>query len=206
LPQAWDPRAYLKSTRKPQAESWLEQVGPARPGNQIEVLVAIGPAFGDQISQTINGLDHRQVLASILDGIHSQAVEARVVRVYHTSDCAFIGHAGAQLSGSGVAIGIQSKGTTVIHQETLAPLDNLELFPQAPNLDLETYRQIGVNAALYAQNKLTVPVPVRIDNTARLRLIVQTTLLHLQETAQVRPDLAPVELRVELEDLQNVQQ
>ena len=73
-----------------------------------------------------------------------------LVRVRHTSDCAFIGHAGAQLSGSGVAIGIQSKGTTVIHQRDLLPLDNLELFPQAPNLDLDAYRQIGRNAARYA--------------------------------------------------------
>jgi propanediol dehydratase large subunit len=203
LPQAWDPRAYLRSIHEPQEKTWLEEVGPARPGEQIEVLVAIGPAFGAQISQTINGLEHRQVLASILDGIQSQEVAARVVRVYHTSDCAFIGHAGAQLSGSGVAIGIQSKGTTVIHQKDLAPLNNLELFPQAPNLDLGTYRQIGINAALYAQNKPTAPVPVKIDNTARLRLIVQTTLLHLHETAQVNPDLAPVELRVELGEVKN---
>ncbi|MDD5468889.1 MAG: propanediol/glycerol family dehydratase large subunit [Anaerolineales bacterium] len=206
LPQAWDPRVFLKNTQKPQAKPWFEEIGPAKPGEQIEVLVAVGPAFGAQISQTINGLDHRQVLASILGGIHSQDVEARVVRVYHTSDCAFIGHAGAQLSGSGIAIGIQSKGTTIIHQQNLAPLDNLELFPQAPNLDLETYRQIGVNAALYAQAKPTVPVAVKIDNTARLRLIVQTTLLHLHETAQVRPDLAPVELRVELEEVENEHQ
>ena len=125
---------------------------------------------------------------------------ARVVRVRHTSDCAFIGHAGAQLSGSGVAIGIQSKGTTVIHQKNLAPLDNLELFPQAPNLDLETYRQIGVNAAHYAQNKPAVPVPVKIDNTARLRLIVQTTLLHHQETEHVNRDAPPVELRIKVEE------
>jgi len=39
-------------------------------------------------------------------------------------------------------------------------------------------------------------VPVRIDNTARLRLIVQTTLLHLRETMQVKRDRPPTELRV----------
>jgi propanediol dehydratase medium subunit len=152
------------------------------------------------MKQSINGLDHRHILEAILDGIRSQEVPARVIRVRHTSDCAFIGHAGAQLSGSGVAIGIQSKGTTVIHQKNLAPLDNLELFPQAPNLDLETYRQIGVNAAHYAQNKPTVPVPVKIDNTARLRLIVQTTLLHHQETEHVNRDAPPVELRIKVEE------
>jgi propanediol dehydratase medium subunit len=118
------------------------------------------------------------------------------VRVYHTSDCAFIGYAGAQLSGSGVAIGIQSKGTTVIHQRDLAPLDNLELFSQAPNLDLDTYRQIGCNAARYATGQLTAPVTARIDSTVRLRLFVQTTLLHLRETQQIERDRLPIELRV----------
>jgi hypothetical protein len=39
-------------------------------------------------------------------------------------------------------------------------------------------------------------VPVKIDNTARLRLIVQTTLLHLRETQQIERDRPPSELRV----------
>ena len=107
-----------------------------------------------------------------------------------------IGYTGAQLSGSGVAIGIQSKGTTVIDERDLAPLDNLELFSQAPNLDLGTYRQIGRNAARYATGQPTIPVSAKIDNTARLRLIVQTTLLHLYETQQVERDRLPTELRV----------
>ena len=99
------------------------------------------------------------------------------------------------MSGSGVAIGIQSKGTTVIHRRDLAPLDNLELFPQAPNLDLDAYRQIGRNAARYATGQPAAPVVVKIDNFARLRLIVQTTLLHLYETQQVERDRLPTELR-----------
>jgi hypothetical protein len=36
---------------------------------------------------------------------------------------------------------------------------------------------------------------VRSDNTARLRLIVQTTLLHRKETDLVERDRQPVELR-----------
>jgi len=196
LPQAWDPRCYLDALGTTQRETWLEEVGPASQGDQTEVVIALGPAFGAQIGQTINGLDHRDVLSALMQGIQGEGVLARVIRVLHTSDCAFIGHAGAQLSGSGVAIGVQSKGTAVIHQRTLAPLENLELFPQAPNLDLPTYRQIGLNAARYATERLTIPVPVKIDNTARLRLIVQTTLLHLRETQQVEKDRPPSQLRV----------
>ncbi|HUX76797.1 MAG TPA: glycerol dehydratase reactivase beta/small subunit family protein, partial [Anaerolineae bacterium] len=182
-------------------EAWLEEIGPARRGDQPEVVVAVGPAFGVEIGRTIGGLDHRDVLSAILQGVQEEGVPARVVRVCHTSDCAFIGHAGAQLSGSGVAIGVQSKGTTVIHRRDLAPLENLELFPQAPNLDLDTYRQIGCNAARYAIGKPTAPVPVKIDNTARLRLIVQTTLMHLRETQQVERDRVPTEIRVLREEV-----
>lgn len=196
LPQAWDPRAYLESLAAVQERIWLEEIGPAKQGDQPEVVIALGPAFGSEIRHTIGGLDHRDVLSAMLQGIQDEGLPARVVRIHHTSDCAFIGYAGAQLSGSGVAIGIQSKGTTVIHQRDLAPLDNLELFSQAPNLDLDTYRQIGRNAARYATAQPTTPVSVKIDNTARLRLIVQTTLLHLRETQQVERDRPPTELRL----------
>jgi propanediol dehydratase medium subunit len=201
LPQAWDPRTYLENLGVTRREAWLEEIGPAERGEHPEVVVAVGPAFGVEIGRTIGGLDHRDVLSAILQGVQEEGVPARVVRVRHTSDCAFIGHAGAQLSGSGVAIGVQSKGTTVIHRRDLAPLENLELFPQAPNMDLETYRQIGRNAARYAIGRPTAPVPVKIDNTARLRLIVQTTLMHLRETQQVERDRVPTELRVLREEM-----
>jgi len=200
LPQAWDPRTYLEGFGAAQGEIWLEGIGPARQGDQPEVVIALGPAFGAQIDHTIGGLDHRDVLSAMLQGIQDEGIPARVVRIHHTSDCAFIGYAGAQLSGSGVAIGIQSKGTTVIHQRGLAPLDNLELFSQAPNLDLDTYRQIGRNAARYATGQPTTPVPGKIDSTVRLRLFVQTTLLHLRETQQVERDRPPTELRVCLKE------
>ncbi len=133
------------------------------------------------------------MLKAILNGIAAEGMLARIMRIYHTSDCAAIGYVGARLSGSGIAIGLQSRGTTVIHQKDLAPLNNLELFPQSPSLTLATYEAIGRNAACYALGKTTVPVSVKIDNGARLRLIVKTALLHRRETDEVQPDQAPVE-------------
>jgi hypothetical protein len=159
-------------------------------------VIAVGPAFGAQIQRTLADLDHQGVLRAMMAGIAQENVSVRVVRICHTADCAFIGHAGAQLSGSGVAIGIQSKGTTVIHQRDLPPLENLELFSMSPNMTLDTYRQLGRNAARYATQRPTTPVPVKIDNTARLRLIVQTTLMHLRETRLVDPDRTPIQLRM----------
>lgn len=185
IPQAWDPVDFVRNLENETAKTWLYEGGDATKQEISEVVIAIGPAFGIAIHHTIGGIPLKKVLVAIVKGIESEGLPARIVRIHHTSDCAFIGYAGAQLSGSGVAIGIQSKGTTVIHEKNLAPLENLELFSMAPNLDLTTYELIGKNAATYAQHKPTIPVAVKIDNTARLRLIVQTTLLHRKETEMV---------------------
>jgi propanediol dehydratase large subunit len=196
LPQVRDPRGYLEDLSASAGEPWLREIAPATRGDQAEVVIAVGPAFGSEINRTVGGLAHRDVLEAMIKGIRDEGLSGRIVRVSHTSDCAFIGHAGAQLSGSRVAIGMQSKGTTVIHHLSLDPLENLELFSQAPNLDLATYKQIGRNAARYALEKPTEPVAVKIDSTARLRLIVQTLLLHLQETRQIDAKRPPTELRL----------
>ena len=194
LPQAREPKALLEQLTADRESSWFSEIQTAGPGDQPEVIIAVSPAFGAQIKHSISGLDLREVMEALLKGVREQGIAWRIVRIYHTADCAFIGHAGAKLSGSGVAVGIQSKGTVVIHQRDLDPLENLELFPQAPNLDLENYRQIGCNAARYALGKPTTPVAVNIDNTARLRLIVQTTLLQHFETQQIKRDQSPMEI------------
>ena len=159
-----------------------------------EVVVAVGPAFGGALRETISGMEHGAVVAAVIQGIESAGATARVVRIRRTSDVAFIGHDGAQLAGSGYAVGIQSKGTTVIHRRDLQPLDVLELFGQAPLLTLESYTAIGRNAGLYAAGDRVGPVPTVLDNFARNKHIVRTTLLHARETQEIVPDAPPVEL------------
>jgi len=172
--------------------------GEASPGRDpAEVVVAVGPAFADGIRETINGLDHGEVLAAVLDGIEEAGGTPRLVRVRRVADVAFIAHDGARLSGSGVAIGIQSKGTAVIHRADLQPLDNLELFGMSPLYSLESYRAMGRNAAGYALGKRVGPVPTELDNFARAKLIVRTTLLHARETRAVARGGAPVELTLQ---------
>ena len=192
IPQAKSPSGFV-DPHVGEPLSRLVEIGPAAKGSQKEVVLALGPAFGRALGLTIGGLDHEDVLKAILSGIAAEGVIARVIRVYHSSDCAAIGFVGARLSGSGIAIGLQSRGTAVIHQKDLAPLNNLELFPQSPSLTLETYESIGRNAARYALGASTVPVSVKIDNGARLRLIVKTALLHRRETDEVNPEQAPLE-------------
>ncbi len=161
-----------------------------------DVVIALGPAFADGLRRTIGGLAHRDVLEELIQGVRDAGAVPRLVRVRRASDVAFIGHDGAALAGSRVAIGIQSKGTTVIHRADLQPLDNLELFGMAPSLTLDSYRAIGRNAGGYALKQRVGPVPTVMDNFARAKLIVRTTLLHARETAAVTAGAPAVELEL----------
>jgi len=171
--------------------------GAAAKGDEAsEVVVALGPAFAGALRRTIADLDHRDVLDAVCDGIREGGAEPRIVRVVRVADVAFIAHDGAVLSGSGVAIGLQSKGTAVIHRADLQPLDNLELFGMSPLYTVESYRAMGRNAAGYALGKRVGPVPTELDNFARAKLIVRTTLLHARETQAIVPGGAPVEVEL----------
>ncbi|MCE5264444.1 MAG: propanediol/glycerol family dehydratase large subunit [Deltaproteobacteria bacterium] len=197
IPQAKDPRRMAARSRTGAPEMQIEEIGEAAVGtDRNEVVIGLGPAFGTHLQETIIGLPHAEVLKELLRGIEEEGVKARVIKIYDTADCAFIGHKAAQLSGSGIALGIQSKGTTVVHQKDLSPLNNLELLSQASNLTIETYRAIGRNAARYVKGEPPFPVPTVIDNMARLKYIVKTTLMHMKETEQVDPGRSPRKLRV----------
>ena len=172
----------------------LREASAPNPKSPSEVVIGLSPAFGQLLYETLSGLSHQDVLEEILEGIEQEGGTARLFRISDTADCAFIGHKAAQLSGSGIAIGLQSRGTAVIHRKDLAPLNNLELLSQAPNLTLESYSALGRNAARYALSLETEPIPVKIDNTSRLRHIVQTTLLHHIEVNATIPGAKPVEL------------
>ncbi|AOT72710.1 propanediol/glycerol family dehydratase medium subunit [Geosporobacter ferrireducens] len=173
----------------------LNEKGAAAVGvRKDEVVVALAPAFGKFQTKTITDIPHMDVLREVIAGIEEEGLKARVVRVLRTSDVAFTAHDAAKLSGSGIGIGIQSKGTTVIHQKDLLPLNNLELFPQAPLLDLETFRAIGKNAAKYAKGESPKPVPTRNDQMARPKFQAKAALLHIKETEHVVPGAKPVEL------------
>jgi propanediol dehydratase large subunit len=195
LPYVVDPRELVEADAG--GNPVVVENGEAVVGvDTAEVVVAVGPGFGDGLRATINGLSHAEVLAALCGGIRDGGAEARIVRVRRSSDVAFIGHDGALLSGSGVAVGLQSKGTAVIHRADLEPLDNLELFGMSPLYSLDSYRAMGRNAAGYALGQPVGPVPTLMDNYARTKLIVKTTLLHARETAAIVPGAAAVELQL----------
>lgn len=199
IPHAWVPQEIGRPEQPDRLfrdKGLAENLGDSDTSSGSEVVVAVGPAMGESLVATLAELSHRDVLHEILQGIATEGAKARILRIRDTADCAFIGHRGAQLSGSGVAIGLQSRGTAVIHRQDLAPLDNLELLSQSPNLTLESYRALGRNAARYAQGRSVEPIPVRVDNTARLKHIVRTTLYHRREVEAVVCDAEPVEVEI----------
>ncbi|MBK6709040.1 MAG: propanediol/glycerol family dehydratase medium subunit [Chloroflexi bacterium] len=180
------------------ADMTMREVGVAKPGTASdEVVIALAPAFGDKLKKrTITGIPHTAVLRELMAGIEEEGMKARIIRVWHTSDVAFVGKRGAELSGSGISIAIQSRGTTVIHQRDLFPLQNIELFPQAPVLDLATYRNIGRNAARYAKGDSPAPVAQISDQMARPKYQAIAAVYHIRETEFVDGSKKPMDLEV----------
>ena len=170
----------------------LTEGGDAKKGVAAdEVVIGLAPAFAYKQHKTIIDLPHDKVLREIIAGIEEEGMKWRIIKVYRTSDVSFVAHDAAEYSGSGIGIGIQSKGTTVIHQKDLPPLSNLELFSQAPLIDLDTYRQIGKNAAKYAKGEAPTPVTVRNDQMARPTYQALSALLHIKETELVDNNKRP---------------
>ena len=180
------------------ADMTMREVGVAKAGTASdEVVIALAPAFGDKLKKrTITGIPHTAVLRELMAGIEEEGLKARIIRVWHTSDVAFVGKRGAELSGSGISIAIQSRGTTVIHQRDLFPLQNIELFPQAPVLDLATYRNIGRNAARYAKGDSPAPVAQISDQMARPKYQAIAAVYHIRETEFVDGSKKPMDLEV----------
>ena len=176
----------------------VTEIGDFVPSNRAdEVVIGLAPAFGVHQTKTIIGIEHAKVLKEVIAGIEEEGLSYRFVKIYRTSDVCFIAHDAAELSGSGIGIGIQSKGTSVIHQKDLFPLSNLELFSQAPLIDLETFRAIGKNAAKYAKNESPAPVPVKNDQMARPKYQAIAALLHIKETEYADRNKKPQELKIE---------
>ena len=182
------PQSLAGKTRMRPKRSYEGAVRAKQGTDTKEVVIGVGAAFQTEITKTIGGIPLDEVLRNVKAGIEEEGMVSRVVKVLDTSDVGFMALQAAKLSGSGIGIGIQSKGTTVIHQKDLYPLTNLELFPQAPLMDLETYRKIGRNAAKYVKGEKVTPIECTNDPMVRAKFQVKAALMHIIETEQLDPD------------------
>lgn len=180
-------------TRMRPKHSYEGYVQAQKGTNPKEVVIGVGAAFQTEITKTISGIPLDQVLKNVRAGIEEEGMVSRVVKVLDTSDVAFMALESAKLSGSGIGIGIQSKGTTVIHQKDLYPLTNLELFPQAPLITLDMYRKIGRNAAKYVKGEKVTPIESFNDPMVRAKYQIKAALMHIIETEQLDPEKKMIE-------------
>ena len=124
-----------------------------------DVVIGVSPATGREIWQTLSGISVSDALRELLAGLEEEGCVGRIVRINDTVDLGMVGLQAARMSGSGISIGLQAKGTALIHRRDLAPLANLELYSVAPTLDKELYRLMGINAGRHAKG--ATPEPMR---------------------------------------------
>jgi propanediol dehydratase large subunit len=173
-------------------------IGPAPVGtDKREVVIGVSPAFGIKFFRTLGGIPLSELLAEMVAGIKSGGGAVRIVRMRHTADTSFLGLSAARLSGSKIGIGIQAKGTAVIHQADRLPHNNLELFSNAPITTIEHYRKLGYNAAQYAAGELPQPVVVPTRGEAMgARYHARVALIYAIETSLTADGAAPEEIEV----------
>lgn len=124
-----------------------------------DVVIGVSPATGKDIWVTLSGLSLADAISEVLAGLEEEGCTGRIVRINDTLDLGMIGLTAARLSGSGVSVGLQAKGTALIHRRDLAPLANLELYSVAPTITRDLYRMMGINAGRHAKG--ATPEPVR---------------------------------------------
>ncbi len=170
--------------------------GEAAQGKDLrEVVIGISPAFGLQLFRTTGGLDLSDVLRVLIKGIEEGGSTARVLRMHHTADTSFLGLTAAHLAGSGYGIGIQAKGTAIIHQRDRLPHMNLELFSNAPLVSLAQYRAMGRNAGRMTWGETPEPIIVANDGLALgARFHPRVALLYAIETEMTEPGAEPEDM------------
>jgi propanediol dehydratase large subunit len=174
------------------APPFLDGAPAERLDDPRDVCVGLSPAFGREIHRTLSGLPVAEALRQILAGLEEEGCMGRLVRVPGTIDLGLIGLTAARLAGSGIAVGLQAKGTALIHRRDLAPLANLELYSVAPLITPEMYRQLGTNAARHAKGMR--PVPVRnpyTDEAITARYHAATVGLVAVERSVSEPGAVP---------------
>jgi propanediol dehydratase large subunit len=196
--QARSTRELTADQAEYQGHVTVTDVEVARQGSDPrEVCIGLSPAWGRSIWLTLCGLTVGEVLRQISAGLEEEGCVPRLVRVRSTIDVGLIGLTAARLSGSGIGIGLQAKGTSLIHRRDLSPLANLELFSVAPLLTAKMYRELGKNAARHAKGMAPIPILTGgTDESISARYHARAVALVALEREACEPGEPPVTVKV----------
>ncbi|WP_217351650.1 propanediol/glycerol family dehydratase large subunit [Ruegeria sp. HKCCD8929] len=175
---------------------FLAEIGSAVTGTDPnEVVIGVSPAFGVEIFRTTAGHLLSDVVDALVDGVEQGGGTARLIRVRHSADTSFIGLSAARMAGSGIGIGIQAKGTAVMHGSDRMPHYNIELFSNAPLATIDHYRTLGYNAArrTFGEEKEPVVIPFTGEAMAA-RFHARVAILFAIETELTDESAEPVQL------------
>jgi propanediol dehydratase large subunit len=190
--------ADLRADQDAGRDDALHATGPAEVGTDArEVVIGVSAAAGRALWTSLSGLPVRDILDELLAGLEEEGAVGRIVRINDTVDLGWIGLSAARLSGSGVAIGLQAKGTALITRRDLPPLANLELYSVAPTVTRELYRRLGINAARHAKG--STPEPTRnpySDEAIEARYHTKVVSLVAIERAHVDASIGPEQLEI----------
>jgi len=143
------------------------------------------------------GIPVGEVIALVLAGLADEGCAGRLVKVRSTIDLGMIGLVAARLAGSGIGVGLQAKGTALIHRSDRAPLACLELYSVAPLITPEMYRELGRNAGRHARS--LEPAPLRnpyIEEAIEPRYHAEAVMLVAIERESCVPGAAPLNVEV----------
>ncbi|MGL4484961.1 MAG: glycerol dehydratase reactivase beta/small subunit family protein [Anaerovoracaceae bacterium] len=178
----------------------IEVLDTAKVGtNPDEVVIVLSPAFGTVLNETICEIPLINIVRELCAGIEEEGMKFRFVKVFNSTDLAIMASQGSKLSGSGISIGIQSRGTVVIHQKDMVALDNLELLPQSPLYDERIYRNVGKNAAKYAKGEHPEPIEYLNDYMVPSKFLIKSTLLHFKEGGEMDKNVDAKNVKVSFE-------
>ena len=169
----------------------------ARGSDPAEVCIGLSPAFASALWSTMAGIPVGEVIALVLAGLADEGCAGRLVKVRSTIDLGMIGLVAARLAGSGIGVGLQAKGTALIHRSDRAPLACLELYSVAPLITPEMYRELGRNAGRHARS--LEPAPLRnpyIEEAIEPRYHAEAVMLVAIERESCVPGAAPLNVEV----------
>jgi len=181
------PQKILEKQGGGEKKSGFYKWSEVRPANfpEADIVIGLSPAFLSEATGVEICSAQELMLQQIIQGIAVSGMSSAVVKVFHVDNLAEIALLAASFSASGIGIGVQSKGLVRINSNARPAEDSLEVAFNLPFSKAEVYKEIGINAADYAQNRIPTPVAQQIRAGGLTNYQLQMIKLSAQESGSL---------------------